>query len=183
MLEKPLGSGLGAAGNWSDESLAGGESAVGVVAAQTGVPGLIAYFAFYGAAVAGLLTASWRRRGPAGDVALVLAGALFGLFVVSFVSESAFGLLGNAPYFIFAGWVLAVATPASRRFRFSALPPASGDGDDWPGLADLVQIDPVHLRYTRYEGIRSSDSQLSKLCPGDRAEPTGEAASKDDRVV
>jgi hypothetical protein len=135
MLEKPLGSGLGAAGNWSDESLAGGESAVGVVAAQTGVPGLIAYFAFYGAAVAGLLTASWRRRGPAGDVALVLAGALFGLFVVSFVSESAFGLLGNAPYFIFAGWVLAVATPASRRFRFSALPPASGDGDDWPGLA------------------------------------------------
>ena len=107
MLEKPLGLGLGEAGNWSDAPEAGGESTVGVVAAQLGFPGLLMYVALYLTTIATLVTAAWRRSGPLSDVSLVLAGALFGLFIVSFVSESSLGLLGNAPYFIFTGWVIA----------------------------------------------------------------------------
>jgi hypothetical protein len=122
MLEEPLGAGLGAAGNWSDAPEAGGESAVGVVAAQTGAPGLLAYVAFYAAAIGAMIAVSWRRSDAQTDLSLVLAGALFGLFIVSFVSESAFGLLGNAPYFIFAGWMLAVAVPAAQRVRLSVFP-------------------------------------------------------------
>jgi hypothetical protein len=122
MLDEPLGAGLGAAGNWSDSPEAGGESAVGVVAAQTGLPGLLAYVSFYAAAIGGLVAVAWRTRGAQGDLSLVLAGALFGLFIVSFVSESAFGLLGNAPYFIFAGWMLALAARPARRLRFRAFP-------------------------------------------------------------
>jgi hypothetical protein len=122
MLDEPLGAGLGAAGNWSDSPEAGGESAVGVVAAQTGVPGLLVYSAFYVVTIAALVTVASRRSEPTADVALVLAGALFGLFVVSFVSESAFGLLGNAPYFIFAGWMLALASPVGDRLRFRLMP-------------------------------------------------------------
>jgi hypothetical protein len=122
MIEEPLGAGLGAAGNWSDAPEAGGESAVGVVAAQTGVPGLLAYVAFYAAAIGAMIAVAWRRSGAQTDLSLVLAGALFGLFIVSFVSESAFGLLGNAPYFIFTGWMLAVAVPAAQRVRLSVFP-------------------------------------------------------------
>ena len=40
---------------------------------------------------------------------------MLGLFIVSWVSESASGLLGNAFYFLFAGWALALASPATRR--------------------------------------------------------------------
>ena len=50
--------------------------------------------------------------GDAADLPLALAGAMFGLFVVSWVSESASGLLGNAFYLLFAGWALSLASPA-----------------------------------------------------------------------
>ncbi len=122
MLDEPLGAGLGAAGNWSDAPEAGGESTIGVVAAQTGVPGLLLYVGFYAAIIAALVSAAWKRSGPLSDLSLVLAGALFGLFAISFVSESALGLLGNAPYFIFAGWMLAIVSPAVIRPTFTALP-------------------------------------------------------------
>jgi hypothetical protein len=117
MLKKPLGLGLGEAGNWSDAPEAGGESTVGVVAAQLGVPGLLMYVALHLTIIATLVTAAWRRSGPLSDVSLVLAGALFGLFIVSFVSESSLGLLGNAPYFIFAGWVIASVSGSVQGLR------------------------------------------------------------------
>jgi hypothetical protein len=127
MVDKPLGDGLGAAGNWSDAPEAGGESGVGVIAAQLGVTGFLLYAAFFITTVLGLIVVAWRRTGPMGDVALVLAGAMLGLFLMSFVSESASGLLGNAPYFIFAGWTFALALPAVDRFRFVVLPDAGPD--------------------------------------------------------
>jgi hypothetical protein len=86
------------------------------------------YVGFFVAAIAGLVLAAWRRAGPMSDVALVLAGAMLGLFLMSFVSESASGLLGNAPYFIFAGWMLALALPVSDRLRFGAFA-GSGPGE------------------------------------------------------
>ena len=129
MLEEPLGAGLGAAGNWSDAPEAGGESTVGVVAAQLGIAGLVLYVAFFGLAVTSLVAVAWRKAGPLSDVALVLTGALLGLFLVSFVSESASGLLGNAPYFIFAGWLLATTLPAVERVRLGALPRHASTGD------------------------------------------------------
>jgi hypothetical protein len=122
MLEKPIGLGLGAAGNWSDAPEAGGESGVGVIAAQLGVAGFLLYIGFFVTAISGLVLVAWRWVGPMSDVALVLAGAMLGLCLMSFVSESASGLLGNAPYFIFAGWMLAMALPATERLRFIALP-------------------------------------------------------------
>jgi hypothetical protein len=122
MIDRPLGLGLGAAGNWSDAPEAGGESGVGVIAAQLGVAGFLLYVGFFIAAISGLVLAAWRRVGPMSDVALVLAGAMLGLCLMSFVSESASGLLGNAPYFIFAGWMLAMAVPTVERLKFIALP-------------------------------------------------------------
>jgi hypothetical protein len=122
MLGDPLGAGLGAAGNWSSSPEAGGESAVGVVAAQLGAAGLLLYLGLSISAVVSLVVVAWRCRDPLGDVALATAGALFGLLVVSFVTESAFGLLGNAPYFIFGGWVLAIALPLSRQVSFTLFP-------------------------------------------------------------
>jgi hypothetical protein len=122
MIDKPLGLGLGAAGNWSDAPEAGGESGVGVIAAQLGVAGFLLYVGFFVTAISGLVLVAWRRAGPMSDVALALAGAMLGLCLMSFVSESASGLLGNAPYFIFAGWMLALAAPAVERLRFIAFP-------------------------------------------------------------
>jgi len=123
MVDQPLGAGLGAAGGWSAAPEAGRESSVGTVAAQLGLPGFILFLAFYLGLVASLVAASARSEGgPAGDIALALAGALFGLFIVSWFSESASGLLGNAFYFLFAGWALALAAPAVRRPCFQWLP-------------------------------------------------------------
>jgi hypothetical protein len=143
MLDDPLGAGLGAAGNWSDAPEAGGESGVGVIAAQLGVAGFFLYVGFFLAAAGGLVAVAWRNAGPLGDVALVIGGAMLGLFLMSFVSESASGLLGNAPYFIFAGWMFALALPVAERLRFVslrsplsrelALDPSSRQGDTSTG--------------------------------------------------
>jgi len=127
MIERPLGLGLGAAGNWSDAPEAGGESGVGVIAAQLGVAGFLLYVGFFVTLVAGLVRVAWASIGPMSDVALVLGGAMLGLFLTSFVSESASGLLGNAPYFIFAGWMIALATPMASNIRFALLPGRVGD--------------------------------------------------------
>jgi len=111
MLDDPLGLGLGAAGNWSRSPEVGGESTVGAVAAQLGVPGLLAFSAFFLAIPGSLLAVYWRRPRARGSlVCLALAGGVAGLFLVSFVTESASGLLGNAFYFLFAGWALAIST-------------------------------------------------------------------------
>lgn len=122
MLHAPLGRGLGAAGNWSRDPGVGGESTVGVLSAQLGVPGFILFLAFFAAVIVSLVRAASRDGHPLPNVALALGGALFGLFLVSWVSESASGLLGNAFYLLFAGWALALASPTTDRPRFSWLP-------------------------------------------------------------
>lgn len=128
MLYAPFGHGLGAAGDWSDTPGVGGESGVGVLAAQLGIPGFILYVAFFAALIAGLVQASLRAEGGAFPAfTLAVAGAVLGLFLVSWVSESASGLLGNAFYLLFAGWALALASPATARPRFAWLPEGRRD--------------------------------------------------------
>jgi hypothetical protein len=111
MLDNPLGLGLGAAGGWSEAPDVGGESATGTVAAQLGVAGFALWLAFHAALVGALGYGAWRRRDerPLSALLLVLACAVSALQVTALFSESASGLLGNALYFLFAGWALTVA--------------------------------------------------------------------------
>jgi hypothetical protein len=143
MVDHPLGRGLGATGNWSGKPGTTNESTLGVVAAQTGVLGFVLYGAFFVTAIASLVGATWRRTGIEADMALALAGAMFGLFVVSWVSESASGLLGNGFYLLFAGWALALASPPSRRLVFRPLTKVTDGPDD-----DLLDA-PATLTDTR----------------------------------
>lgn len=127
MLREPLGRGLGAAGSWSQAPEVGGESSMGATAAQLGFPGFLLLAGFVLAVIVSLVSASLWQSAAGGDslksdLALALAAALFGLFLVSWFSESTLGLLANAFYFLFAGWALALMAPASRRLRFQWLP-------------------------------------------------------------
>lgn len=122
MLQEPLGVGLGAAGGWSQAPEVGSESAVGTVAAQLGVLGLGLWAVFHLVLVVSLAAYGLRER-RAGDgvnaaLLLTLAAALGGLTFTAIFSESASGLLGNAMYFLFAGWGLAALAPAGRGRAF-----------------------------------------------------------------
>ncbi len=126
MVRDPLGLGLGAAGAWSEAPEVGSESTVGTLAAQLGVIGFALWLAFYTTVVASLVQAGLKLR-QAGqtvwsEVNLVLGAALLGLFISAWFSESASGLLGNAFFFLFAGWALAVSTPQVQGVRFRRLP-------------------------------------------------------------
>jgi len=127
MLTKPLGRGLGATGNWSGTSGSTNESTVGVIAAQLGIIGFILYSGFFASVIIALVAAAWNRNGIWSDVPLVLAGAMLGLFIVSCVSESASGILGNAFYLLFAGWALSLTTAASNRVRLRLVPDHAQD--------------------------------------------------------
>jgi hypothetical protein len=127
MLDHPLGRGLGATGNWSETPETGSESTVGVLAAQTGIAGFALYVGFFAAVIAGLVVAGWRQSGMWSDLTIALAGGLFGLFIISCVSESASGLLGNAFYLLFAGWALSLTTPARKELQFSLFPAVDGE--------------------------------------------------------
>jgi len=127
MLTKPLGRGLGTTGNWSRTPGSTSESTLGVIAAQLGIAGFILYSAFFAAVVISLAAAAWNRRGIWSDIPLVLAGAMLGLFIVSCVSESASGILGNAFYLLFAGWALSITSAASNRLRLRMLPERTDD--------------------------------------------------------
>jgi hypothetical protein len=138
MVDDPLGRGLGATGNWGRTVGAGNESTVGVIAAQLGIIGFLLYTGFFAAVIVSLVFAAWKQTGIWSDLPLVLAGAMLGLFIVSWVSESASGLLGNAFYLLFAGWALALATPAAERLHWRWLP--SGPS------ADAEQLDASSQR-------------------------------------
>jgi len=127
MLRKPLGRGLGATGNWSGTAGTANESTLGVIAAQLGIVGFVLYSAFFGALVIGLAAMAWNRHGIWSDIPLVLAGGLLGLFVVSCVSESASGILGNAFYLLFTGWALSITGRLSNRLSLSVLPETADD--------------------------------------------------------
>jgi|GEM_PF-990597 len=133
MLEEPLGAGLGAAGGWSETPEVGGESTIGTTAAQLGFPGFLLLSCFLLAIVASLVQASLQQAKLGdtlkSDLALALAGAMLGLFVVAWFSESTLGLLGNAFYFLFAGWAITLLVPASRRLRFSWFPDQGRSSD------------------------------------------------------
>lgn len=133
MGEKPLGAGLGAAGGWSQAPEVGGESTVGTVAAQLGAPGLVLWLAFHLALVASLAHAALRlrraRQALWSDLLMALAGALLGLSVIAWFSESASGLLGNALYFLFAGWAISVVAPTASRLHFQWLPIIRREGE------------------------------------------------------
>jgi hypothetical protein len=134
MREEPLGAGLGAAGGWSRAPEVGGESTVGTVAAQLGVPGLVLWLAFHLALITSLTQAALHlRRGRQSlwsNLLLALAGALLALSVVAWFSESASGLLGNALYFLFAGWAISAVAPTVSRLHFQWLPgyPRASEG-------------------------------------------------------
>lgn len=140
MVDHPLGRGLGTTGNWGRAAEGGSESTVGVIAAQLGLIGFVLYAAFFATIIAGLVAASWRRTCLWADLTLVLAGALLGLFLVSWVSESASGLLGNAFYLLFAGWALALATPAAERLTLRWLPQPSTEAPGGPGTLDAPPL-------------------------------------------
>jgi len=127
MLTKPLGRGLGATGNWSGTPGSTNESTLGVISAQLGIIGFVLYCAFFAAVIAGLVAAAWNRSGIWSDIPLVLAGAMLGLFIVSCVSESASGILGNAFYLLFAGWALSITSAVSDRLSLRLLPELTGD--------------------------------------------------------
>lgn len=131
LRDDPLGSGLGTTGNWSETPGQGGESMIGALASQLGVFGFVFWLGFVAAAIAALVKASLDARrlgnGPRADLLLVVAAAFFGLMATSWVSESASGLLGNAVYFTFAGWAIAIETPLARSLRFRWLPGAAAD--------------------------------------------------------
>jgi hypothetical protein len=129
MFDRPLGRGLGATGNWSDTPGSVNESTVGVLAAQTGIVGFFLYIAGFAGIIASLVAAGWRRTGLWCDLPFALAGALLGLFVMSCVSESASGLLGNAFYLLFAGWALSLLAPAVRTLHVRLLPANAAGGD------------------------------------------------------
>lgn len=134
MWEKPLGAGLGAAGIWSQSPEVGGESTIGTLAAQLGAPGLVLWLAFHLTLIASLAHASLglRRARQAlwSDLLMALAGALLGLSVIAWFSESALGLLGNALYFLFAGWAISVVAPAVSRLQLQSLPSIRRVGED-----------------------------------------------------
>jgi len=128
LRDDPLGSGLGTTGNWSETPGQGGESMIGALASQLGIFGFVFWLGFVLAAIAALVRASLLQRAAGAlaraDLLLLLAAALFGLMATSWVSESASGLLGNAAYFTFAGWAIAIETPLLKSLRFAWLPAA-----------------------------------------------------------
>ncbi|TMB68238.1 MAG: glycosyltransferase family 2 protein [Chloroflexi bacterium] len=127
MLTSPLGRGLGATGNWSGIPGSTNESTLGVIAAQLGIAGFVLYSGFFAALIIALVAAAWNRTGIWSDVPLVLAGAMLGLFIVSCVSESTSGILGNAFYLLFAGWALSMITAPSNRLRLRLVPERPAD--------------------------------------------------------
>jgi hypothetical protein len=126
MVTDPLGRGLGATGNWSGTAGSTNESTLGVIAAQLGIVGFVLYTGFFAAVIVSLVVSAWNRSGLWSDIPLVLAGAMLGLFIVSCVSESASGILGNAFYLLFAGWALSITGATTERLRLRLLP----DGED-----------------------------------------------------
>ncbi len=131
MWDEPLGAGLGAAGGWSEAPEVGGESAVGTVAAQLGMPGLALWVAFHALLIVSLATAALRTadRGWPAAALLTLAAAMGGLAFTAAFSESASGLLGNAVYYLFAGWALAALAPGGGALAYRWLP----EGGSAPG--------------------------------------------------
>jgi len=126
MLDDPLGRGLGTSGNWAEAPGSSGESMMGTLASQLGLAGLVLWSAFLASVLAVLVQASFRARKLGrlfwAELFLALAAAFFGLHVSSYFSESASGLLGNALYFLFAGWAVAVAIPSAQGLRWNLAP-------------------------------------------------------------
>jgi hypothetical protein len=137
MLTDPFGRGLGATGNWSGASGSTNESTLGVIAAQLGIVGFVLYAGFFTAVIVSLAIAAWNRTGIWSDIPLVLAGAMLGLFIVSCVSESASGVLGNAFYLLFAGWALSITGAASDRVNVRLVPESADDQASRPASGGL----------------------------------------------
>jgi hypothetical protein len=93
------------------------------------MPGLALWVAFHALLVASLTVAALRTpdRGWPVAVLLTLAAAIGGLAFTAAFSESASGLLGNAVYYLFAGWALAALAPGGRGLRYLWLPEGTRD--------------------------------------------------------
>ena len=111
MLSRPLGIGLGTTGYWGLDSQIGGDSTIGGIASQLGWPGLVVWSAWMLGTVWTLLPAGPRRVWRP-TVERALAGSVFGLFIVGWVSNSTTGLLAFAPAMILAGWAVSAASRA-----------------------------------------------------------------------
>jgi len=109
----PLGSGLGSGGVFAalfgpKQRFQGKESTLGSMLVQTGLLGTIVYAAFFLLLIRQLfrISAVYSARTDGEPIyrsARVLSGCLVGIFLVSFFSESAVGVIGTGIYLIIAG--------------------------------------------------------------------------------
>ncbi|HXG41253.1 MAG TPA: hypothetical protein VNL95_00810 [Dehalococcoidia bacterium] len=107
-VRSPLGLGLGRAGVWSEAPEVGGESTIGALAAQLGLPGLSLWAAFALALALGLVRLGLRPGDGPTCPLLALGSAHLGLLAASWFTESASGVTGVAAYFLLAGWALGI---------------------------------------------------------------------------
>jgi len=109
----PLGSGLGSGGVFAalfdpKQKFQGKESTLGSMLVQTGLLGTVVYVAFLLLLIRQLsrVSAAYSARTdgePIHRSARVLSGCLVGIFLVSFFSESAVGVIGTGIYLVLAG--------------------------------------------------------------------------------
>lgn len=112
-VHHPLGTGLGSGGVYSalfalKRSLPAKESTLGSMLVQTGLPGTLAYVLFFFALIIQLSRLA-RPDAPSPDLSPVrlaaraLSGCLAGIFLVTFFSESAVGVIGTGVFLVIAG--------------------------------------------------------------------------------
>jgi hypothetical protein len=109
----PLGAGLGSGGVFAalyrgQRHLQGKESTLGTMLVQTGFFGTLLYVLFFLLLIRNLSRlAGAESNQPEGPLiqrsALVLSGCLAGLFIVTFFSESAMGVIGTGIFMVIAG--------------------------------------------------------------------------------
>jgi len=109
----PLGSGLGSGGVFAallgpKQKFQGKESTLGSMLVQTGLVGTAVYVVFFLLLIRQLTRLANTNTSPTeGETvcrsARVLSGCLVGIFLVSFFSESAVGIIGTGIYLVLAG--------------------------------------------------------------------------------
>jgi hypothetical protein len=111
--EHPFGAGLGSGGVYSalltlKRSLPGKESTLGAMLVQTGLPGTLAYILFFFMLIIQLSRlarpeAASPDLSPVQLAARAVSGGLAGIFLVTFFSESAVGVIGTGVFLVLAG--------------------------------------------------------------------------------
>ena len=117
LREAPLGRGLGTAGNLAkvfgdlDATRGAGESFIGALVYQLGVPGLILWVTLLLGTSAALLRQADTHLGIRGALSRAVGASLPGVLLTSAVSESAVALTGSGLFFLLAGALLRPPAP------------------------------------------------------------------------